>query len=214
MPTIRPVPPRASVPDLPDTFTFAVPARHADLLAAEIACSGEVDLAHSSLEQCVLSGAADRIDLTGATLIDVEIRDIRAAAIALRDATIRRLRIVDGRIGTLDLSDARVAELTIDDTRIDYATLGGARAEDVLMTGAALQALDLPQATLTRVGFDGCRADEVDSRGLRATHVDLRGLDALAYLDVSALRGTTMSPRQVELLAPAFAAAAGIDVQD
>jgi|GEM_PF-3388035 len=42
----------------------------------------------------------------------------------------------------------------------------------------------------------------------------LRGLDALAYLDVTSLRGTTLTSRQVELLATVFARAAGIDVQD
>ncbi|MFE6994496.1 pentapeptide repeat-containing protein [Microbacterium sp. NPDC057659] len=214
MPAIRPVPPRVSAPDLPDHLTPARAQRRADLLAASVECAGETDLAHGSLEQCVLTGAADRVDLTGATLLDVRIEDLRAPVVSLRDASIRRLRIDRGRIGTLDLSTARIGELEIRGARIDYLSLGGARAEDVLIADTTLHTLDVPQATLTRVRFDGTRADEVDPRGLTSKDVDLRGLDALAYLDVLSLRGATLASRQVELLAPAFATAAGIDVQD
>lgn len=214
MPAIRPVPPRVSAPDLPDRLTPARAQRRADLLSASVACAGETDLAHGSLEQCVLKGSADRVDLTGATLLDVLIEDLRAPAVSLRDATIRRLRIDRGRIGTLDLSTTRIGELEIRGARIDYLSLGGARAEDVLIADTTLHTLDVPQATLTRVRFDSTRADEVDPRGLTAKDLDLRGLDALAYLDVLSLRGATLTSNQVELLAPAFAASAGIDVRD
>ncbi|MDR2997199.1 MAG: pentapeptide repeat-containing protein [Microbacterium sp.] len=214
MPAIRPVPPRVSEPDLPTHLTPAPARRRADLLQASIECSGETDLAHGSLEQCMLTGAAERVDLTGATLLDVRIEDLRAPVVSLRDASIRRLRIDRGRIGTLDLSSARIGELEIRGVRVDYLSLGGAKAEDVIIADTMVRALDVPQATLTRVRFDGTRADEVDPRGLTAKDVDLRGLDALAYLDVLSLRGATLDSRQVELLAPAFAAAAGIDVRD
>lgn len=62
--------------------------------------------------------------------------------------------------------------------------------------------------------FEGTRVDEVDSRGVRAEHVDLRGLEALAFTDLSSLRGVTLSARQVELLSTSFAAALGVDVRD
>nr|WP_232528489.1 pentapeptide repeat-containing protein [Microbacterium sp. MAH-37] len=195
-------------------MTPARAQRRADLLEASVECAGDTDLAHGSLEQCVLTGSADRVDLTGATLLDVRIEDLRAPVVSLRDSTIRRLSIERGRIGTLDLSTARIGELEIRGARIDYLSLGAARAEDVLIADTMLHTLDVPQATLTRVRFEGTRADEVDTRGLVAKDVDLRGLDALAYLDVLSLRGATLGSRQVELLAPAFATAAGIDVQD
>lgn len=214
MAAIRPRPPLVSAPDIPDDLSRAAPARHGDFLAAHISCVGETDLAHSSLEQCRLDGAADRVDLAGATLLDVEIVDLRAPVVSLRQATIRRLSIRGSRIGTLDLSDARLAEWDVRSSRIDYLTLAGARVEDVLFDEVTFQSLDVPQATLSRVRFEECRADEVDPRGMQATDADLRGLDALGFLDVNALGGVTLTVRQVELLAPAFAASAGIDVQD
>lgn len=206
--------PRVSPPDLPDILSPAVPRRAADLLAAEVPLRGDVDLAHSSLEQCRITADAEGVDLTGATLLDVEMSAPRIASLTMRDATVRRLRIVGGRIGTLDLSSARVAELELTDVRVDYLTLGGARGEDILVTGCTLHSLDVPQAELTRVRFENCRADEVDPRGMRAAHVDLRGLDADAFLDVNSLRGVTMSPFQVQLLAPVMAAGLGIRLRD
>ena len=209
-----PAAPRVSPPDLPDALTPAEPARRADLLASRLALSGDVDLAHSTLEQCVVTADADTIDMTGADVMDVDVTGIRAASLKLRDAGIRRLRITGGRIGTLDLSTTRIGELELRDLRIDFLNLGAAKGTDILIADCTIRALDMPQAQLTRLRFDGCRSDEVDPRGLRATEVDLRGLDALAYMDTNSLRGVTLSTFQVQQLAPALAAGVGIDVRD
>lgn len=207
-------PPRISAPDLPPRLEPAQPRRGADLHACMITLDADADLAHSSLEQAVFGGSAESLDLRGATLMDVEFRDLRVASLSARQANLRRVRFTGGRIGTLDLADARIDEFELRGVRIDYLTFAGATAVDVLITDCRLTALDLPAARLTRTSFDGTRADEVDPRGMQAEHVDLRGLDALSLLDIASLRGTTMSLRQIELLAPAFAVAAGITVDD
>ncbi|MBS1673337.1 MAG: pentapeptide repeat-containing protein [Actinobacteria bacterium] len=210
--TERPLPPRISLPDLPDALEDAVGRRHGDHIAQRIPLAQ--DLAHAQFEQCSLSGTAEHVDLAGATLMDVEIVDARTAVLSLKDATIRRLRIAGGRIGTLDLSGAHVAELVVEHARIDYLSLAAAKIQDTLFTDCTLATVDLPAATATRVCFERCRADEVDTRGLRADSLDLRGLDAQAFLDVSSLSGATLTTHQVQLLAGVFARAAGIDVQD
>lgn len=213
-PSHSPVAPRVSPPDLPAVLTSGTASRGADLLAARIELSGAVDLAHSTLEQCVLVLDADAVDLTGATVLDVDVTRPRAASLSLREAGIRRLRITGGRIGTLDLSGARIDGLELRDLRIDYLDLGATKGADILIADSTIRTLDMPQAELSRVRFDGCRGDEVDPRGLRATDVDLRGLDALAFVDANGLRGTTLTGFQVQQLAPALAASAGILVRD
>jgi uncharacterized protein YjbI with pentapeptide repeats len=213
-PLESPAPPRVSPPDLPEHLDPGEPRRGADLIAAALELSGTVPLAHSSLEQCSVTADAESIDLTGATLLDVEITGIRTASLSLREATIRRLRIASGRVGTLDLSGARIAELELRDLRIDYLNLGGAKGEDIQVSDCTIRALDVPQAVLTRVRFERTSSDEVDPRGLRAKDVDLRGLDALSYLDVNSLRGTTLSMLQIQQLAPTLAAGIGIQITD
>lgn len=191
-----------------------MPSRSADLLAARLDLSGTVDLAYASLEQCVITADADGVDLIGATILDVDVPDIRVASLSLRNAGIRRLRISGGRIGTLDLSSTRIDELELRDLRVDYLNLGGAKCTDLLFVGCTIRTLDMPQAQLNRVRFDDCRSDEVDPRGLRATDVDLRGLDAVAFVDANGLRGTTLTTFQVQQLAPTLAAGVGIQVKD
>ncbi|QDE35161.1 pentapeptide repeat-containing protein [Microbacterium foliorum] len=209
-----PASPRVSPPDLPREFAPAAARRSADLIAASLELDGTVDLAYASLEQCTVAADADTVDLTGSTLIDVDLTGVRIASLKMRDASIRRVRISGGRIGTLDLSSARIDELLLSDVRIDYLNLGAAKATDIEIRDCGIRTLDMPQAELTRVRFTGTRSDEVDTRAMRATHVDLRGLDASAFLDANSLRGTTLTEFQVQQLAPLLAGGIGIQVMD
>lgn len=209
-----PAAPRVAPPDLPPHLAAARPARGADLIAARLDLEGTADLSYATLEQCTVTADADAVDLTGATILDVEITDARIASLRLRGASIRRLLLTGGRIGSLDLSDTRIGELEIRGLRIDYLTLGGAKGTDIDIVECGIRALDMPQAELTRVRFRDTSSEEVDPRGLRATDVDLRGLDAHAYLDANSLRGTTLSSFQVQQLAPLFATGLGIQVKD
>ena len=209
--------PRVSAPDLPRHLHDGPPLmRGADLFQVGWSTlSADTDAAHASLTECALSGGSvDRLDLTGAVLVDVEVRDLRATTLTARGARLRRVRITGGRIGTLELTDADLDEVELRDVRLDYLSLGAARARDVLIAACTIGTLDVPHASLTRVACEDSRADEVDSRGLRAEDLDLRGLEALAYLDAASLRGATFSTRQIEHLAPALARAFGIRLTD
>lgn len=212
-----PLPPRISAPDLPRQLdAVAGLERRADLVGARIeGLEGEVDAAHSQLSECAVAEASvSRLDLTGAVLGDVEISQLRATEVVARESRWRGVRVTGGRIGTFDLSVAEVANVELRGLRIDYLSLRGATVSDLLIADCTIGALDLPLATLSRVRFDDSRADEVANDGARAEHVDLRGLEVLSFTRPDALRGATLSSRQVELLAPALALALGIDVQD
>lgn len=212
-----PLPPRISAPDLPRQLEAVHGLeRGADLLGSAVGgLEGEVDAAHARLSECTVAEASvARLDLTGATLTDVLVDGLRATEVVARDARWRNVLVAGGRVGTLDLSGAELDSVELRGVRIDYLSLRGATVSDLLVTDCVIGALDLPLATLSRVGFDRSRADEVATDGMRAEHLDLRGLEALAFTRPDALRGATLSPRQVELFATAFAAALGIDVQD
>ncbi len=210
-----PIPPRESAPDLPahldETGTLT---RHADLVAARITgLSGEVDAAHSRLAECaVVAASVDRLDLTGATLSDVRVTDLRATEVVARDGRWRNVEISGGRIGTLDLMRAELEGVSFTGVRIDYLSLPSATIADLLFTGCDIGTLDLPDARVERIAFADCRADEADTRGLRARDLDLRGVELLAITDPAGLRGATMTARQAELHAEAFAAALGLRI--
>lgn len=213
----RPLPPRISAPDLPSRFkSVAALERHDDVLQARIdGLSGDVDAAHAHLAECLIAEpAVDALDIGGATLTDVELAMGRATELRSRDARWRNVLVHGGRIGTLDLTATELVGVELRGIRIDYLALGSADVSDLLIVDCTIGSLDIPLAKLSRVRFEGSRADEVDTRGVRLENVDLRGLEALFYTDPLALRGATLSPRQLELLATGFAAALGIDVQD
>ncbi|MGN8551774.1 UNVERIFIED_CONTAM: pentapeptide repeat-containing protein [Microbacterium sp. SLM126] len=211
-----PVAPRIGEPDLPrDCTEVDALSPYDDLLRCRITgLSDTTDASHAALTECIIAAASvDRLDLLGATLVDVEIDALKATSISAREARLRRVRFTGGRIGTLDLAGAGIDEVELRGIRIDYLSLAAAKVEDLLIADCTIVTLDLPQATLSRVRFESTRADEVDTRGMRADSLDLRGLEAASYLDVSSLRGATLTPWQVEQLAPTFASSLGIDVQ-
>lgn len=210
-----PLPPRLSAPDLPPRLGRAVLQRHGEVREAAIVdLEGTVDAAHSyTAESSIATTNLESLDLTGAGLTDVDITDLRATMLTARESRWQTVRINGGRVATLDLARGELTNVEIRGVRIDYLTLAGASASDVLFVDCVFGAIDAPQSTLTRVAFDGCRADEIDNRGWRVEHLDLRGVEALRYLDVGALRGATLTERQVLALATDFAMAAGVDVR-
>lgn len=213
----HPFAPRVSAPDLPGELAEGHGwERNGEYFQRRYAELGETtDASHAEVSECRLSGASvETLTLTGASLIDVEIEQLRATTVSARGARLRRVRVTGGRIGTLDLGMADIDEVELRGIRLDYLTLGGARIEDLLIVDCVIGSLDLPQATAKRLRFDNTRAEEVDARGLRAEDVDLRGLEMLSLTDAAALRGTTLSPAQIERLAPTLAAALGIQVRD
>ncbi|MCR2801000.1 hypothetical protein QNO21_06720 [Microbacterium sp. zg-Y818] len=213
----RPRPPRQALPDLPPRLSAGTTlGRRSDVSQTRIeGLTGDVDAAHARLVECVLGASAvDRLDLTGATLIDVAIEELRATTVAAISGTWRSVAITGGRVGTLDLSRAQMDAVEVRGARIDYLALGQAVVADLLIADCVIGSLDLPGATLERVRFEESRADDVDTREMRATDLDLRGLQALGYTDPAALRGATLAPHQASALAESFAAALGVQVRD
>lgn len=177
--------------------------------------AGDIDASSAHIVESVISGAdVGTLALSGATLTEVAIDDLRAVDASFRESRWQTVRLTGGRIGTLDLSRAELTGAEVRGIRIDYLNLSGATLSDVLFADCLIGALDAPQSILRRVAFEGCRADEVDNRGWRVENLDLRGLEALHFLDMQALRGATMTERQVAALARDFAAAVGVDVRD
>ncbi|MET0736214.1 MAG: pentapeptide repeat-containing protein [Microbacterium sp.] len=209
--------PRVSPPDLPPRLDAARGLEsRTEYFRVEITQLDEkTDAAHAEVsESRVAEASVVDLVLTGAVLVDVELDALRATTVSARGARLKRVRFAGGRIGTLDLADAELDEVELRGVRIDYLSLAAARVDDVLFADCVITTLDLPQARCDRVAFEGTSIDEVDTRGMHAEDVDLRGLEAVSYTDAASLRGATLSPRQIEQLAPAFAATLGIKIRD
>ncbi len=172
---------------------------------------GDVNADHSHiLESRVLVSAVDRLGLTDATLVDVAVDELGAVEVSARDSRWRNVVISRGRVGSFDAARAEWDGVTLRGLRIDYLSLASAAVSDVVIADCVIGTLDVPEASLERVQFQDSRADEVDTRGLRAKDLDLRGLEVLSFTDVRGLAGATLSERQIESHAMAFADALGV----
>ncbi|GAA3022612.1 hypothetical protein [Microbacterium dextranolyticum] len=214
---VLPAAPRVGTPDIPHHLEEHVGLEpRADLLAVEvIGLSGDVDASHGRLAEARIAAASvGRLDVTGASLVDVEIDDLRAVALGARDGRWRNVAITGGRIASIDGLRTRWESVVLRGVHIDYLSLASGEIEDVRFVDCRFGTIDLPEARVNRVSFEGCRADDVDTRGLRTTHLDLRGLEALAFTDARSLAGVWFSPGQLERHAAAWAEALGIRVAE
>ncbi len=184
LPTCRP----CSSPRFPRAAPTSSPPR--------LDLNGTVDLAYSTLEQCILS--ARRRRHRPHRRDGRRRRHVRCAHRLAPHARCRCATGADQRAGVSalsTLSEALISELDLRDVRIDYLNLGAGQDHDLEISGCSIRTIDMPQAELSRVRFTATSSDEVDPRGMRAKDVDLRGLDAVAYLDAHSLRGATTPPR-------------------
>ncbi len=111
--------------------------------------------------------------------------------------------------------DSELRSSRIADCRIGFLNLSGASLLDVVVTSCHIDELDLTEAVLNRVRLEDCRIGTLRLRGARLSDVDLRGLDVAGLNeidDATALRGATIEPSQLPLLAPALAAGLGLHV--
>lgn len=212
----HPVAPRIAVPDLAPRLDPAVLAPGVDLLGALVEGSrGDINAANAHISESALHNLdVARFDLSRARLSDVDVSELRAVTVDAPESRWQSTRIVGGRIATLDLSRSTLSAVEFRGIRIDYLTLAGAEASDLLFADCIIGSMDAPQASLKRVAFANSRVTDVDNRGWRVEHVDLRGLEAVHFMDMPALRGTTLSERQATALGRDFAVAAGVDVRD
>lgn len=210
-----PLAPRVSAPDLPFELVDAALRRGDDLRGACVrGVSGIVDATHSHISDSRLSGLdVDSLDLTGCALTDVDIDELRGVTVTSRESRWQTVRVAGGRVATLDLSRSDLVGVELRGLRVDYLSMAGSTASDLLFVDCVIGAWDAPQSRLSRVRFESCRVDEVDNRDWRVENVDLRGLDAARYLSMGALRGATLTDRQVTALGRDFATAAGVDIR-
>jgi len=77
-----------------------------------------------------------------------------------------------------------------------------------------LRDVDFGGATLTDLAFPGSRVERLALNGATLKRVDLRGATVLELNDVNGLKGATISELQLMGLAPSFAHALGVKVED
>lgn len=123
---------------------------------------------------------------------DVVISDSRLGSVEAFDASWRSIRFVRCRLGFLNLRGSTVLDLAFEDCTIDEVDLLDAKAQRVAFVSSFVRTLNVTGATLS--------------------DVDLRGAQLQEIIGLPGLRGATIAPDQLQQMAAAFAALAGVDV--
>ncbi|MBZ5740310.1 pentapeptide repeat-containing protein [Nocardioides mangrovi] len=173
-----------------------------------------LDLGGARLDGVELADlVADETDLRGARLTEVRLDGVglpvvRAAGTEWRDVE------VSGRLGSVEAYEARWRGVHLVGAKISFLNLRAAQLVDVAFTDCVVEELDLQGAEITRLRFVDTTVRRLETHGARLTDVDLRGATLEVVDGLGDLRGATVSPEQLTLLAPLLADHLGLLVEE
>ncbi|MEU3506631.1 pentapeptide repeat-containing protein [Streptomyces longwoodensis] len=165
---------------------------------------------------CALRGCAlDGTGLRHARFLDSVLAGVTGVGTDLAESTLRDVELTEARLGGTQLYGAVLERVLVRGGKIDYLNLRQARLKDVVFEGCVLVEPDFGGARLERVEFVDCALRSADFTAATLKDTDLRGATELSVAGgVDRLSGAVISTGQLMDLAPVFAAALGVRVED
>jgi len=157
--------------------------------------------------------SVDDLDLKGARLSEVELDQVDVPVVRAARSRWRDVQVT-GRIGSMEAYEAELRSVHFVGCKLSFVNLRGAELLDIAFTGCVIEELDLIQGKARRVRFSGTRIGRLDVQHSELHDVDLRGAQLETVAGLAHLRGTTISPLQLEQVAPLLASELGIRVED
>lgn len=152
--------------------------------------------------------------LRGARIVESVFDGADVPVVSAARATLRDVEIRDSRFGSIEAYDGAWRGIRFTRCRLGFVNLRATDLLDVAFVDCTIDEIDLLDATARRVAFDGSRVGALNVGGATLTDVDLRGADLREIVGMAGLRGATISPEQLQLMAPALAEQAGLRVED
>lgn len=180
--------------------------RYADLKVARLDLAGAL-VSTSRFEDV----SADETDLKAARLNEVELERVNLPVVRAARGQWRDVKI-NGRLGSLEAYEAQWKSVHFVGCKLSFVNLRGADVMDVLFTDCVIDELDLISTTARRMRFENTRVGSLNVRQAKMQDVDLRGAALTTIDDPMDLRGATISPEQLDMLAPLLAASIGLTV--
>lgn len=152
--------------------------------------------------------------LRGARIVESVFDGADVPVVSAARATLRDVEIRDSRFGSIEAYGGAWRGIRFTRCRLGFVNLRATDLLDVAFVDCTIDEIDLLDATARRVAFDGSRVGALNVGGATLTDVDLRGADLREIVGMAGLRGATISPEQLQLMAPALAEQAGLRVED
>ncbi|WP_036530475.1 pentapeptide repeat-containing protein [Nocardia sp. CNY236] len=176
----------------------------------------ELDARSSRFNESALSDLA----FTGGTLsytrfASVWLRRVTMTGTSLSDTSWMDAEIIDSAWAGVELAGAGLRRVTFHDCKFDAVNFRGAALREVTFHDCVLREADFGGARLRSVAFPGSRIDRLAVHRTTMTEVDFRQAATFTVAEgIEALRGAIINRVQLMELAPALAAAVGLQVPD
>ncbi|GAA1791213.1 pentapeptide repeat-containing protein [Nocardioides hankookensis] len=172
-----------------------------------------LDLAGGVVNEARFAGvSADETTLQGSRFVDVELEQVNLPVVWAARCEWRDVRVT-GRLGSFEAYEAQWRSVHFVGCKISYLNLRGAELIDVAFTDCVVEELDLSGAVARRVALRGSRVGALSVQQARLEDVDLRGCELQELSGLLDLRGATISPDQLPVLAPLMAQGLGLRVE-
>jgi uncharacterized protein YjbI with pentapeptide repeats len=189
--------------------------KNADLesvLYADLALP-RLELAGAVIASCRFVGlAAEEIDLSGARVSEIELERVNLPVVRAARSEWRGVTI-GGRLGSLEAYDSRWRSAHFSGCKLSFVNFRGAELIDVAFTDCLIEELDLLDAAVHRVSLTGTRVAHLNVQHSDLHDFDLRAATLESIDGLMSLRGTTITPAQLSLLAPLLADEMGLRVE-
>lgn len=174
-----------------------------------------LELGGGTVRGCAWAGVSAREgDLKATRIIESTFTRLEVPVVRGARGVWRDVRVEGARLGSLEAYEASWHSVEFVGCKLSFVNLRGADLRDVAFTDCVIEDLDLVQTTAERVSLQGSRVARLNLQHTTLTHVDLRGADLAEVNGLDGLRGATISPWQLTLLAPLLARELGIKVEE
>ena len=167
----------------------------------------------------VLAARLERVDLAGAQLSGVVVRDAVIdrgdwSNIVAYQAHLTRSMLHGVRLTGAQIIDSGLSDVVFEDAKLDLAVFRSSRMRRVEFRGCNLARADFANASIGGATFIDCdlagaQFSQAKAEGARFSHCHLDGIGG-----VTSLRGASMSNDDLVLLTRVFAKALGIEIVD
>ncbi|WP_193612113.1 pentapeptide repeat-containing protein [Nocardioides lijunqiniae] len=173
-----------------------------------------LSLGGASLDGCALTGVvAAEADWRSTQLRETTFERLNVPVMRAPRGVWRDVVLTGARLGSVEAYETAWQSVHFVGCKLSFVNLRGAELLDVAFTDCVVEELDLLSTSARRVAFRGTRIGRLNLQQARLEHVDLRGCELEELDGLDGLRGVTVSPAQLDLLAPLLARDKGLKVE-
>ena len=154
------------------------------------------------------------VELRDCSLDDIIFSKNDLSALKVPMLSADRIEFISCRMSGIQIYEASLKEVFFKDTKLDLGNFRFSKLKNVIFEDCVLSEADFSGVEFNNTKFINCELDGADFSNTKITKLDLRTSRLLNIKGISSLKGATISPTQLIVIAPQLAVEIGLVVQD